>query len=314
MPPGKMTADNPDWTALFDNFNDVPAAHLTPCEDRCIHCGSSDIVLDDSMYICTGCNTVQERFIDQGAEWRFFQDGKQKDPSRCGMPVNDLLPEASMSTFIGMPTSSKNYRQMAQISRYQMWHSMPYRERTLFHAIDHLTVRAVNGGITQSIIDEAKVLYKRITEMQLSRGENRVGLLASSIYVACKNNGVPRSAKEIAAMFSIDTGVITRNCKRFQEAMQLRLPASTPSHYVMRFSSQLHLTPELQAKCAELVEEVERCGMLAQCSPPSIVAGCIYVLANASGVKLSKREVSEVCGVSEVTINKCQKQLLGAVV
>ena len=306
-----MATEDAEWDEVLRSFAGMKAAATEKKEeDRCVHCGSDDVTLDDSIYICARCRTVQERFIDPGAEWRFFSDSRQKDPSRCGMPINDLMPEASMSTFIGMPTSSKNYREMAQISRYQMWHAMPYRERSLFHAIDHLTVRAVNGGVTQSIIDEAKVLFKRITEMRLSRGENRIGLLASSIYVACKNNGVPRSAKEIAAMFSIDTAVITRNCKRFQEAMHLRLPASSPGDYVMRFCSQLQLPPELQTQCAALVAEVERSGTLGHCSPPSIVAGCIYVLAQAAGLRLSKREVSEVCGVSEVTINKCQKQLL----
>lgn len=308
-------ADTGEWHDLFSKFDAPTEETAIPATDPdntcCAHCGSRDVVMDDCMFVCTSCNTVHERFIDPGAEWRFFNDGKQKDPSRCGMPVSDLMPEASMSTFIGMPTSYKNYRQMAQISRYQMWQSMPYRERSLFHAIDHLTVKAVNSGISQSIIDEAKVLFKRITDMHLSRGENRVGLLASSIYVACKNNSVPRDAKEIADIFSIDSEVVTRNCKRFQEVLQLRLPASVPTDYVMRFSSQLQLPQDLQAKSVALVTEIERAELMPNWSPQSIVAGCIFAVAQSIGYKLSKRDVAKVCGVSEVTVNKCYNFLIG---
>jgi transcription initiation factor TFIIIB Brf1 subunit/transcription initiation factor TFIIB len=37
------------------------------------------------------------------------------------------------------------------------------------------------------------------------------------MYVACKRANVPRSAKEMAKMFHIQSSTMTRGCKRFQE-------------------------------------------------------------------------------------------------
>lgn len=248
------------------------------------------------------------------AEWRYFgnTDGKGcKDPARCGLPTNDLLPTSSMSTFVGMAGPSKFYKDVANITRYQLWNSMPYKERSLFCAIDHLTVRAVNNGISQSIIDDAKILFKRIHEQHISRGNNRTGLLASSIYVACKNNKVPRSAHEIAEMFGVQTTTITRNCKKFQEILQLKLACSTPIDYVSRFCSQLPIENKVKDTCMQVVTRMQDAGLMTDNSPTSAVSGAIYLVCDIEGLTtISKKDVARVCGVSEMTVNKCYNKLL----
>lgn len=299
---------------LFHKFN-----KSTPTEEhrKCINpnCDSRDIELDGSNYVCKTCSTLQERFLDLAAEWRYFgnSDGKGcKDPARCGLPTNELLPTSSMSTFIGVAGPSKYYKDVASISRYQMWNAMPYKERSLFCAIDHLTVRAINSGITQSIIDDAKILFKRIHEQHMSRGDNRTGLLASSIYIACKKHQVPRSAKEIADMFGVTTATITKNCKKFQEILQIKLACSTPSDYVSRFCSQLSIEIKVKELCVRVVSKMQELGLMMDNSPTSAVSGAIYLVCENEGIAkdITKKDVARVCGVSEVTVNKCYKKLL----
>ncbi|KAG2424890.1 hypothetical protein HXX76_014048 [Chlamydomonas incerta] len=308
-PAAAAHANDPDNNADNSKGSGAPALVDLPV---CPHCRSVDVEVVDYSLTCKACNCVCDRYIDHGAEWRTFsgtENAKQKDPSRCGMPVNELLPQGSMSTFVAAPHGGKNYRDLSRISKYQMWGAMPYKERSLFHAIDHLTVKAVNSGISQSIIDDAKVLYKQLSESHMSRGENRSGLLASSIYVACKNNGVPRSAKEVAKMFGIDSVVITRNCKKFQEIMHLRLQSSQPSDFVLRFCSLLNLPVDLQETCASLVRTIQDRDLMRGCSPPSVVAGCISYMVSRHKLAVTKKEIAAVCGVSDVTISKCVKRL-----
>ena len=282
--------------------------------ERCFNeaCLSACIALDGCNYVCCKCGTLQGRFIDAGAEWRYFSGeggSAYRDPSRCGMPTNDFMPEGSMSTFVGAATSAKNYRDIARITRYQMWNSMPYKERSMCNAIDHLTVRAVNSGISQVIIDEAKVLFKRICELHISRGDNRTGILASSIYVACKNNKVPRSAKEIATMFTTTTNVITRNCKKFQEVLQLRLACSMPCDFVHRFCSQMQLDVRARDACIGVVDRVQEFGLFTECSPTSVVAGAIFLVCEHQEKHVDKKNLAAVCGVSEITVTKVYKKL-----
>lgn len=214
-------------------------------ENKCIddNCNSSDLILDDGYYVCKECNTIQEKFIDNGAEWRYYghEDTKTSDPTRCGMPTSELLPELSLGSVIGNDFNSKNSWEMYNLRKYQSWNSASYKERTLFNITDSISLQASNSGISPSIINEAKLLYKDISELKISRGANRNGLIASSIYMSCKKNKVPRSAKEIAKIFNISVTTMTKGCKKFHDIMKTNVVCSKPEDFIMRFCSNLNL-------------------------------------------------------------------------
>jgi transcription initiation factor TFIIB len=199
--------------------------------------------------------------------------------------------------------------EMRLIRKYQMWNSMTYKERTLYNIFDMLTVNAVNNGIPASIIDEAKALYKKISELRLSRGDNRNGLIASSIYMSCKTNNVPRSAKEIAKIFNLKSTTMTKGCKKFQETLQMELTSSTPIDFILRFCSKLNLNKDIKDLCMKVVERADELSIICENTPPSIAAGCIYLVCTVCGESIDKKELAVACDISMVTISKCFKKL-----
>jgi len=44
-------------------------------------------------------------------------------------------------------------------------------------------------------------------------------------------------------------------------------------------------------------------------TPPSIASGCIYYFIKKKDINISKKKISEICKISEVTINKCCKKM-----
>jgi transcription initiation factor TFIIIB Brf1 subunit/transcription initiation factor TFIIB len=44
-------------------------------------------------------------------------------------------------------------------------------------------------------------------------------------------------------------------------------------------------------------------------TPPAMAAGCIYLYIRILKLDIDKKQISEVCKISEVTINKCSKKL-----
>lgn len=275
----------------------------------CEHCNSQDVILDDGNYMCKECGTIVSRFIDSNAEWRYYgsEDTKTNDPTRCGMPVNDLLPFLTLGSVMGYGTNeSYDIRIMR---KYHMWNSTSYKERSLYTIFDNMTVNAVNHGIPKSIIEEAKVLYKKISEMKISRGENRNGLIASSIYMSCKNNKVPRSTKEIAKIFNLKVTTMTKGCKKFQDIMKINLDSTTADDFVYRFCSKLNMDMEMKKLCKQVVKKAEDLGVVSENTPPSIAAGAIYLCNMVYEWGFTKKELSEACEISQVTISKCYKRL-----
>jgi transcription initiation factor TFIIB len=306
----EIDLDDHTWS-LFQSFSsgDELVSKQTAHTNICAHCSSSRLILDEGSYVCYDCGTVYDRFIDTTAEWRYYghEDSKTSDPTRCGLPTNDLLPESSLGTIIG--NKNGECHEMRLLRKYQMWNSMTYKERTLYNIFDTLTVNAVNNGIPSTIIDEAKALYKKISEQKLSRGDNRSGLIASSIYMSCKTHNVPRSAKEIAKIFNLKTTTMTRGCKKFQEILKMDLQSSTAKDFILRFCSKLNLDKDVKNLCMHVVQKADDMSIICENTPPSIAAGCIYLVTNMCNVKLDKKELAAAVEVSQVTISKCYKKL-----
>lgn len=276
---------------------------------QCEHCHSENVLLQDGNYTCQNCNTLIERFIDSSAEWRYYgcEDSKSVDPTRCGLPTNELLPDSSLGSVIGY--SSNESHEMRIIRKYHMWNCMTYKERSLYNIFDTLTINAVNHGIPKSILEQAKMYYKKLSEMKISRGDNRHGLIASSIYMACKSNKVPRSAKEIAKVFNIKLTTMTRGCKKFQEIMKMDMDSTNADDFISRFCSKLNLNTSNRDVCKDVIKKADELSIVCENTPPSIAAGSIYLCNTLFNWGISKKELSESCEISQVTISKCYKKL-----
>jgi len=277
----------------------------------CKHCQKSDMVgLEDGLYTCASCFTLTDRYIDVGAEWRYYgaDDNKQADPTRCGLPSNELLPNSSMGSMIGF---GNNETYAIRIMRkYHMWNSMTYKERSLYNIFDILTINATNHGIAKSIIEEAKMLYKNVSETKISRGDNRNGLIASCMYMACKNSKVPRSAKEIAKIFNLKVTTITRGCKLYQDLMKVNVESTTADDFINRFCSHMNMSAEMRDICKKIVSIVEEKSYVSENTPPSIAAATIFLCNEKMGWNMQKKQVADGCDISQVTMIKCYKKLL----
>ena len=309
-----MDASSAAWEAFelvkgggHDDEEEDPISDREDCS-VCPFCGSIEVLLRDGMFECGACHALVDRFLDHSAEWRFygFEDSKATDPTRCSPPANELIAGGSGTI---MTSNGRESYGMRMIRKYQMWNSMTYRERVLYNIFDTLTVRACQNSIPNSILDEAKVLYKKATDNRISRGENREALIACSIYVSCKTNKVPRSVKEIADMFHLKLPAMTRGCKLYQEILDVHLQCSKPEDFVNRFCSRLNLDKSAVETCKHVVRKADELSLVCESTPPSVVAGALHMCNVHLRLGIAKKDLCGVCQVSQVTINKCHRKL-----
>jgi transcription initiation factor TFIIB len=312
--------DSEDIWALFSTLkeDDVEAEQTIVCKRAdlsgrdgrvCSHCHSDDIILEESIYTCRKCGSINDRFIDMTAEWRYYgsEDSKATDPTRCGLPVNQLMPESSLGSIIS--NNNKESYDMRLIRKYHMWNAMTYKDRSLYNIFDNITVNAVNNGIATTIIEEAKMFYKKVSESKITRGENRSGLIASSIYMSCKSNKVPRSTKEIAKIFNLKTKTMTKGCKKFQDIIKLNMESTCADDFIQRFCSKLGLNTEIRELCKTIVTKADELCIVSENTPPSISAGSIYLCNVICALGISKKDMATACELSQVTLSKCYKKL-----
>ena len=263
--------------------------------EQCLDCNSKNIISSNGEIICKECGTIQDEILSYDAEWRYYgsEDTKTSDPTRCGLPTNELLPQSSQGSTISYKWG-ESY-EMRKIRNYHGWHAMPYKERSLYNVFDTIQTKAKLQGITSCIIDEAKVLYKAISETKISRGQNRKGIIASCVYKACKIKNVPRSHKEIANIFDISIKHMTRGCKRFDEIMNYikydnkssNIIGSKSTDYIQRFCSKLNLGQNILSICKHTCNKAEEFSLVSENTPPSIAAGTIFLVCSFLNFNIS---------------------------
>ena len=295
----------------LDNIKEVENSEDGNNECDCINISS------DGVMVCTKCGKISEKIIEYSAEWRYYgaEDSKSSDPTRCGLPSNFLLKGSSLGSVIS--NQGITDPEIKRVRKYHIWNAMPYKERSLYNVFDSIFVRSNNHGIPACIIEDAKENYKLLDEAQISRGTNRKGLIAACIYIACKKRNVPRSAKEIAKIFSLSITNMTRGCKHFQHIMNMHkkekegdiTESTKPDDFVYRFCSNLNINNEIQEMCMNVTKLADNYSIVSQNTPPSVAAGCIYLVSMHYKLGITKKDISNACGISEVTISKCYKKL-----
>lgn len=185
---------------------------------RCSDCRSLNIKELNGYFTCLNCGLKNDIVIDAGQEWRFYgnDDHKGGDPARCDMPMNELLPKSSMGGLVGY--GGKETATTKRIRNMNHWYSIPYKESTLMETFNNITIMAQNSGLNQCIIEEAKYMYKKVSDLKASRRTKKEGMKAGSISLACKLKGVPRNCDEIARICHIKNNkTLRKSIKTFEE-------------------------------------------------------------------------------------------------
>lgn len=305
-----------------ENSNELEVVYDSKKRGLCDVCDSILEYNEENFLTCTNskCGKIQIDSLDYTPEWRYYggNDNQVVNPTRCGMPINPLLRESSFGCQVSCGTRSSY--EMRKIRRYTEWQSMPYKEKSRYDEFQRIIIMASNSGLPKIIIDAALYFHKKISEEKTFRGMNRDGIIAASIYISCRINNFPRTAKELAVIFHLDTTSATKGCKNamvilndieHQDISQdkIKLCKTTPHDFIERYCSRLNFNAYFTKICEFVALKIENERYIPENTPHSVAAGIIYFISDLCKLNVSKRDVHKVSEISEVTINKCYKKL-----
>ena len=187
-----------------------------------------------SNIVCSRCGTIIDTPLEWSAEYRpYSTEQGVADPSRCGFPINHLMPQSSLGTImLTYGRGGSGSKTMNRIKRYHGWNQMPYRERKLWTVFDSLQIRATNAGISTAAIEEAKELYAQLTASASCRGQEQLdSMLAACLWESLKRHDTPRMPKDVAEIFQIPLRNVTRGIKQFQHTLAVRISSEKTDTY-----------------------------------------------------------------------------------
>ncbi len=287
----------------------------------CPKCGCKHLVKDYSRaeLVCEKCGLVIDQdFIDHGPEWRAFDSEQREKKARTGSPVTYRRHDKGLSTNIGWQNrdaygKSIPTRNRAQLYRLRKWQTRTRisdgTERNLAIALSNLDRMSSSMGLPRNVRETAAMIYRKAARRKLTRGRNIEGVTAAVLYAACRQCNVPRTLEEISKMAQIKKKEIGRNYRDISRKLELKLLPTMPQDYISRFCSQLKLSTDVQIKTIEILKKAAEKELTSGRSPTGIASAALYIASVLCGERRTQREVSEVAGVTEVTIRNRYKEI-----
>ncbi|KAJ1985986.1 transcription initiation factor IIB [Dimargaris cristalligena] len=259
--------------------------------------------------VCGDCGLILgDRIIDTRSEWRTFANDDGDDPSRVGAASNPLLDGSQLDTIISRSDGGSGLSR--DLNKIHGRSTAVKGERMLLGAYKEITSMCDRMGLTKLICDSTKQLFKRVEDEKILRGKSTECIIATCIFIACRQENVPRTFKEIFTY----TRVPKRELGRCYRILSKHLTTSTvgvmySEDLMARFCSHLDLPMPVQRVAIDVTKESKELGTLAGKSPVSVAAACIYLVSHLMGTPKSPKDIANVAGVSETTIKNSYKSL-----
>jgi transcription initiation factor TFIIIB Brf1 subunit/transcription initiation factor TFIIB len=83
----------------------------------------------------------------------------------------------------------------------------------------------------------------------------------------------------------------------------------SPSSFMERYCSKLNINQELTVLSRFIAQKIEKENLITDNMPHAISAGIVFFIAVHCHLPISKTDIKQISGISEVTINKCYKKI-----
>jgi len=287
--------------------------------EKCAECGSREIEENtQGERSCVDCGLVLSGVvIDSGPEWRNYSDSGESG-ERVGMPSTELLHDKGLTTdidwrnkdFAGITMNSQSSRIFRRLRRqHQRTRISNSKERNLSVALAELQRIASQMNLPKSVRERSAYIYRKAVELGLVRGRSIEGVVAASIYAACRMGNIPRTLDEVGAFSRTGRKEIGRTYREVSKALKLRVSPSSPSEYIPRFCSTLKPPHKTQSSAMKILSDAESRELTAGRGPTGIAAASVYLASLITKNPRTQKEVSEAAGITEVTIRNRYKEL-----
>jgi len=297
-------------------ISSVMGHEVKKTDTSCPCCGSETFFEDyaKGIVVCN-CGQVVDETQDNGGISKHYD--VDDDRNRNGIIYNKLLPQSSLGTMI---------KTKGKIQKLHIWNSMPYKDRSLIGIFKQIHTICTKNNINKKIEDDTKIICHRVNNMihksgknkgkvVITRGDNRKGIISAAHFIACRRNRETRSIKEIAGYWGIDEKDVNKGLKSLLNILSdddiIRdTGTSNIKDFVRRKCDDLQIRKKGAELAMMIAENIERLNIASHHTTYSLAAASILLVTEIMEINgITKKKLSEVFGVSDVTIGKTYNQI-----
>ena len=292
----------------------------------CTNCGSYQAAITDpetGEIICSNCGMVIfdkiEDTINPERRMHTFEDADKR--ARTGAPSSLARHDMGLSTIIGRSDNDANGQKIVSstrstIERLRTWDSRiqvnSSTDRNLSKAFSQLHLLKDKLGLSDAMVEKTAYIYRKAEEKKLAKGRSIIAILASALYIACRDTETSRTIKDIALASNIKPKDIARNYRVLIRELDINVPMADPLKYTAKIANTAKLGEITKRYAFNTMNEVIKKEIPAGKHPASLAATVLYLACKKSGERISQDNLAHAAGITGVTIRARLKELTRA--
>src|ERR687887_75441 len=283
----------------------------------CSICKSDQIITDAETgeIICSKCGQVILEKVASSSSSEESNDIR----SRIGMPPSLARHDMGLSTIIGRTDRDASGQKIdgpmrSTIERLRTWDLRTQihtpTDRNLKQAFFQLDILKDKLGLSDIVVEKAAYIYRKAQERMLIRGRTISGILSAAIYVACREMGISRTLKDIAAYSNVKLKEVAKSYRLLYLELDLKTPIVDPMKYIARVANKAKLSEKTKRQAAEIMDNVTKREISNGKNPMGLAASVLYMSSIKTGENITQGDLSDAAGVTEVTLRNRYKDLM----
>jgi transcription initiation factor TFIIB len=292
---------------------------------QCETCNPSESKLitdvESGEIICNRCGIVVERDLEDTQKLWYKAEDDSSD-TKNGSPTSLTLYDQGLATKIGNTNRDAsgnviNSMMMTRLNkmRYHDKRSQINKSaRNLIRAFRQLDSLKDKLGLSNAVIEKTAYIYRKVQEAGLVRGRKINTVLGASLYIACREFGIPRTLREITSINNEKYRETSRVYRQIVLFLERQIPQINLYQYVEKVGKKANLEEKNIRQALQLMKKVQDAGLSAGKDPMGVVGAVIYLSVpksdENSGQRIIKQAIiADAAGVSDVTIRHIYKEI-----
>ena len=282
--------------------------HKSTVVNGCPECGGSVIsVVEKGETVCEQCGLiVSERSVDfSHSGKRAYTAQERNSREQTGAPISILLPDMGLSTVI-----DKNKINNPDLKRAAKWNTrITWQKRNLLIASTELKRISSNLNLPNHVREDAMRFYKVAFKKKLLRGRSINAMVAACLYLASRRKNIPRTLQEIIDEASVSPKDVRRSYSILIRELNIKISSTDPISLIPRYINELGLDSDTERVAIDLLKAFITKFSVGGKDPKGLCAGAIYLASKIKDKGFTQQYISEVVGITEVTLRSRYKDL-----
>jgi transcription initiation factor TFIIB len=279
-------------------------------------CGKGKSIITDSEsgeLICSDCGMVISDNIQENnrSERRAFNIMELNDRSRTGAPTTLARHDMGLATVIGNGDKDAsgtkiNVAMRSTMNRLRTWNfrtqHQASNDRNLQQAFTELDKLKDKLGLSDAAVQKTAYIYRKLQKRGYVRGRSILSVLAAAIYIACREIGISRTIKDIAAISNIRRKELAKIYRLLVFELDIKIPMVDPMKCIGKVANKANLNEKIVRQAVNIMKDLNNREISAGKNPMVLAATVLYLSCFKSGQNITQDDISHAAGITGVTL------------